>query len=190
MRHASFCTPLIGTIAGGFLGAEGFDGVYQVRPLDRNPFEMLMTEEVDLMQSAVSSSWARIEGRVTFSARSGAPFPPSPSAVSPRGPSTSKKRAERPSCGPSGCLAWLEQAGSREIAHRLASFFPETETDDLGASIHAYQQLETWARDPRIPVGEYEQALDIFEWNKLIHKRHEYESVVRDPWGSFAEDIP
>lgn len=65
MRHASFYAPLIGTVAGGFLEAEGLEGRYAVRPPERNPFEMIMNGEVEVMQSAVSSSWARIGRGIT-----------------------------------------------------------------------------------------------------------------------------
>src|SRR5436190_1300661 len=56
-RHAVFYTPLIATIAGGFLKEEGLDSVYFPKPAQRNTNEMFGKGEVDVMQAAVSTSW-------------------------------------------------------------------------------------------------------------------------------------
>ena len=61
MRHATFYTPVIAAISGGFLKEEGLDVEYLVRSPDQNPLEMLQKGEVEISQSAVSSSWMRIE---------------------------------------------------------------------------------------------------------------------------------
>jgi NitT/TauT family transport system substrate-binding protein len=64
-RHAAFYTPLIATIAGGFLKEEGLASTYAVKPPDRGTFAMLEAGEVDVVQSAVSSNWGRIEQGLT-----------------------------------------------------------------------------------------------------------------------------
>jgi NitT/TauT family transport system substrate-binding protein len=56
-RHSVFYSPLIATIAGGFLGDEGLEAVYFQKPPQRNAFEMFRQGEVDIMQAAVSTSW-------------------------------------------------------------------------------------------------------------------------------------
>ncbi len=60
-RHAVFYTPLIATVAAGFMENEGLEGVYSVKPPDRGTFDMLAAGEVDVVQAAVSSNWGRIE---------------------------------------------------------------------------------------------------------------------------------
>src|SRR5436853_40596 len=55
-RHAVFYTPLIATIAGGFLKEEGLEAEYFPKP-QRNLYEMFRHGEVDIMQAAVSTSW-------------------------------------------------------------------------------------------------------------------------------------
>jgi NitT/TauT family transport system substrate-binding protein len=60
-RHAAFYTPLIVTIAGGFLREEGLASTYAVKPVDRGTFDILAAGEVDVVQAAVSSNWARME---------------------------------------------------------------------------------------------------------------------------------
>jgi NitT/TauT family transport system substrate-binding protein len=64
-RHAAFYTPLIVTIAGGFLRDEGLESTYAAKPPDRGTFGMLEAGEVDVVQSAVSSNWGRIEKGIT-----------------------------------------------------------------------------------------------------------------------------
>jgi NitT/TauT family transport system substrate-binding protein len=61
MRHATFYSPVIAAVAGGFLKAEGIDAEYLIRTPEQNPLEMLQSGEIEISQSAVSSSWARIE---------------------------------------------------------------------------------------------------------------------------------
>src|SRR6185369_14835967 len=56
-RHSVFYSPLIATIAGGFLKDEGLDASYFQKPAERNQYEMFRQHEVDVMQAAVSTSW-------------------------------------------------------------------------------------------------------------------------------------
>ncbi len=61
MRHGTFYTPLIASIAGGFLADLGIESAYAVRRPGDDPWKMLEDGEVDVIQSAVSSSWSRRE---------------------------------------------------------------------------------------------------------------------------------
>src|SRR5262245_9357147 len=56
-RHSVFYSPLIATIAGGFLKEEGLEARYFQKPPQRNTYEMFRQGEVDIMQAAVSTSW-------------------------------------------------------------------------------------------------------------------------------------
>ncbi|MEX0760946.1 MAG: ABC transporter substrate-binding protein [Dehalococcoidia bacterium] len=59
-RHSAFYSPLISTIAGGFLKEEGFEGVYSVA--GGTPLPQLINDgEIDVAQSAVGGSWGPME---------------------------------------------------------------------------------------------------------------------------------
>src|SRR5215475_55811 len=60
-RHSAFYSPLLSTIAGGFLRSEGFESTYEVLPPGIDAQELIRNGKIDIMQSAVSSSWARME---------------------------------------------------------------------------------------------------------------------------------
>ena len=60
-RHSAFYTPLLGAIAGGFLQEEGFDPVYAPLPPGKTVGQLLVAGEIDVAQSAVSSSWGPLE---------------------------------------------------------------------------------------------------------------------------------
>jgi NitT/TauT family transport system substrate-binding protein len=60
-RHSAFYSPLLGTIAGGFLQAEGFEPVYTPLPPGKTVAQLLVAGEIDVAQSAVSSSWGPLE---------------------------------------------------------------------------------------------------------------------------------
>jgi NitT/TauT family transport system substrate-binding protein len=56
-RHSVFYTPLIATVAGGFLKDEGLEATYSPKAPQRNLYEMFRASEIDIMQAAVSTSW-------------------------------------------------------------------------------------------------------------------------------------
>lgn len=56
-RHSVFYSPLITTIAGGFLEDEGLSAAYFQKPPQRNLYDMFRSGEIDIMQAAVSTSW-------------------------------------------------------------------------------------------------------------------------------------
>ena len=60
-RHSAFYSPLIGSIAGGFLREEGFEATYAPLPPGKAVAQLLTAGEVDVAQSAVSSSWGPLE---------------------------------------------------------------------------------------------------------------------------------
>jgi NitT/TauT family transport system substrate-binding protein len=60
-RHSAFYSPLLGTIAGGFLQEEGFEPVYAPLPPGKVVAQLLMAGEIDVAQSAVSASWGTLE---------------------------------------------------------------------------------------------------------------------------------
>jgi NitT/TauT family transport system substrate-binding protein len=60
-RHSAFYSPLLGTIAGGFLREEGFDPVYTPLPAGKTVAQLLTAGEIDVAQSAVSASWGALE---------------------------------------------------------------------------------------------------------------------------------
>ncbi|MBI4907630.1 MAG: hypothetical protein HY820_28665 [Acidobacteria bacterium] len=60
-RHSAFYSPLIATIAGGFLKQEGLDATYGVLQPGQTSREMLRAGEAHVIQSAVSSSWLAME---------------------------------------------------------------------------------------------------------------------------------
>src|ERR1044071_8122714 len=63
-RHSAFYSPLIATIAAGFLQQEGIDAAYSVLPPGGRSHILIREGAVDSMQSAVSSNWRLIEAGV------------------------------------------------------------------------------------------------------------------------------
>jgi NitT/TauT family transport system substrate-binding protein len=60
-RHSAFYSPLLSTIAAGYLSEEGFESTYEVLGPGSDAQELIRNGEIDILQSAVSSSWARLE---------------------------------------------------------------------------------------------------------------------------------
>ena len=60
-RHSAFYSPLISVIAGGFLAEEGLEATYATLQPGQRSRHLLRSGEVEVMQSAVGSSWAPLE---------------------------------------------------------------------------------------------------------------------------------
>lgn len=60
-RHSAFYSPLIATLAGGFLREEGLEGTYAPAPPGVSPWSALMAGSTDVAQLAVSASWRSME---------------------------------------------------------------------------------------------------------------------------------
>jgi len=56
-RHSAFYSPLIATIAGGFLADEGLAGTYAELQPGQTSRELLGSGQADVMQSSVASNW-------------------------------------------------------------------------------------------------------------------------------------
>src|SRR4051812_10116364 len=56
-RHSAFYSPVISTIAAGFLRDEGLEATYDVLPAGGRSHILIRDGAVDIVQSAVSSSW-------------------------------------------------------------------------------------------------------------------------------------
>lgn len=60
-RHSAFYSPLISTIAGGFLQEEGLEASYDLLGKGQQSRDLIANGIVDVMQSAVSSNWKPME---------------------------------------------------------------------------------------------------------------------------------
>lgn len=60
-RHSAFYSPLIATLAGGFLERQGLDASYGVLPPGRTSRDALESGDAHVIQSAVSSNWEPME---------------------------------------------------------------------------------------------------------------------------------
>jgi len=60
-RHSAFYSPLIATLAGGFLNEEGLDASYRALAAGESSHWLLARAEADIIQSAVSTNWAAME---------------------------------------------------------------------------------------------------------------------------------
>jgi len=60
-RHSAFYSPLISTIAGGFLSEQSIEATYDVLQPGQRSHILLREDEVDVMQSAVGSNWGPME---------------------------------------------------------------------------------------------------------------------------------
>lgn len=77
--------------------------------------------------------------------------------------------------------SWLISNPADEVAHSLASYFPDTHRSVLGSTIAYYQKLGNWTPHVDITKPAYEAALDVFEHTGRIITRPKYEDVIAPP---------
>lgn len=76
---------------------------------------------------------------------------------------------------------WVNNADPMAVARAEAKFFPNMAIDAIAAAVAFYQKLDNWGGDITIEPELYESALDVFEYSKLISKRHDYGDVIVAP---------
>lgn len=78
---------------------------------------------------------------------------------------------------------YTSTAPAEEIAARTAEadFFPGIERGVLTRTMAAYQRLGCWSGSIAIPSEAYERLLDVFEFNRLITRRHAYGTLIVAP---------
>jgi NitT/TauT family transport system substrate-binding protein len=79
---------------------------------------------------------------------------------------------------------WTNTAEPDKIAETEAEYFANNSPGAVSRAVDAYQKMDTWAGDIKIPADLYKNALDVFEHAGLITRRHAYDSVVAPPPGS------
>jgi NitT/TauT family transport system substrate-binding protein len=72
---------------------------------------------------------------------------------------------------------WVRTAPAGEVARAEAGFFEGHSMDALAAGIRAYQAVGCWEGGVEIPRDLYEQALNVFQAEGGIARRHPYEEV-------------
>jgi NitT/TauT family transport system substrate-binding protein len=77
--------------------------------------------------------------------------------------------------------AWLIATPAAEVARAEAPFFQNVDLPVLEATIATYQKLGNWSPHVEITRPAFEATLDIFQYSKLITRRHRYEDVVAQP---------
>lgn len=82
-------------------------------------------------------------------------------------------------------LQYVIAAPAQEIAAREAEagFFPAIDTQVLGDTVSAYQQLGCWDSNPLISEQSYNNLLDVFIFNNLISNSYPYDAVIVAPPG-------
>lgn len=70
------------------------------------------------------------------------------------------------------------ESPAEKIAELEAEFFPRIDRQVLIDTIATYQQLGCWTPGTTISKTAYEKLLDVFLYNKMITRRHPYESCI------------
>lgn len=76
---------------------------------------------------------------------------------------------------------YINETPAAEIARAEKPYFPKIDQAVLAECIATYQRLGCWTPHVEITRAAYERALDVFEYNGLLKRRHAYEEVCAAP---------
>ncbi len=76
---------------------------------------------------------------------------------------------------------WVRTAPADEVARAEAGFFEGHSMDALAAGIRSYRSVGCWEGGVQIPRDLYEQALNVFQAEGGIARRHSYDEVCVAP---------
>jgi NitT/TauT family transport system substrate-binding protein len=79
---------------------------------------------------------------------------------------------------------WARTAPAAEVARAEAGYFEGHSLDALTAGIERYQTLGCWEGAVEIPRDLYEQALNVFQTEGGLARRHPYDDVCVSPDGT------
>jgi len=80
-------------------------------------------------------------------------------------------------------LSFVIEAPAEEISaiEFEAGYFPGINKQVLTDTIQAYKNLACWQNRASISKSSYENLVDVFIFNDLISKRHDYNSLIVSP---------
>jgi ABC-type nitrate/sulfonate/bicarbonate transport system substrate-binding protein len=191
-RFSAFYTPLIATIADGFLKDEGLRPRHSVAPPGKSAIEGLLDGTVHVCQSAPSQGFgplekgqrppavhfAQINEKDGFGEAIG---PVAFSSLAATREWLATDMARRFMRAYHRARAWIVDTPAAQIAEAEASFFPEIDRAVLTSTLAFYQKLGCWTPHVEITRPTFEVALDVFQHAGLITRRHRYEDVVAPP---------
>lgn len=80
-------------------------------------------------------------------------------------------------------LRYVISASPTDMADQLqqAGFFTDIDSQVLGETLQAYQQLGCWQAEPGINESSYENLLNVFMYSDLITRRHPMDAAIVAP---------
>ncbi len=181
-RFSAFYSPLIATMAGGFLEQEGLRARHSVSAPGTSAITGLVDGSVHVAQSAPSQGFGPLEQGKTPPALHFA-------QINEMDGFFLVGRAAEPQfswdrLNGRKARAWVISAPAAEIAKAEAPFFPDVDPGVLTTTIATYQTLGNWTPHVEITRPAWEATVDIFLHAGLIKRRHRYEDVIASPPGA------
>jgi hypothetical protein len=181
LRHSAFYSPLLMTIAGGFLADEGLEYEYKVETPDCTVAESIRNGNCHMAQSAVAASFAALERGQTpdfihfaqINSKDGFFI----AAREPDANFTWHKLIGKK------VLQYVINSPAEEIAasEKEAGFFTHIDPLVLTDTIKAYQTLGCWQAEVKISKIAYENLLEVFLFSGGITQLHAYDKVIAAP---------
>ena len=184
-RFSAFYSPLIATMAGGFLRAEGLEPRHSNAPSGTSAIENVVAASRWRCSSTPvtgAGSTSRASARSTWRAtRWTRPSARARASLAATRAWLATDMARRFMRAYRKARSWLGTTPAAQVAEAEAPFVPDIDRAVLTATIAYYQTLGCWTPHVEITRPAFEATLDIFQHAGLITRRHAYEAVVAAP---------
>lgn len=83
---------------------------------------------------------------------------------------------------------WVKEHTSKEIAESIASFFPDTDIDQLATAIQSYKDIEAWNDTPVLTKESFERLEEVMIMAGELEENVPYDKIVNNKYAENVED--
>lgn len=83
---------------------------------------------------------------------------------------------------------WVKEHTSKEIAESIASFFPDTDIDQLATAVQSYKDIEAWNDTPVLTKESFERLEEVMIMAGELEENVPYDKIVNNKYAENVED--
>lgn len=77
-------------------------------------------------------------------------------------------------------LKYLNENDSKDIAEKIANYFPESNIDDIAKIINRYKEIDAWFDNTNISENDFNHVMEIMENAGELSKKAPYNKLVKN----------
>ncbi len=83
---------------------------------------------------------------------------------------------------------WVKEHTSKEIAEAIASFFPDTDIEQLATAVQSYKDIDAWNDTPVLTKESFERLEEVMIMAGELEENVPYDKIVNNKYAENVED--